>query len=81
MPLPRLPRNDRPEDIEAIGARIWKSDVAKIRRLSASQEVTFSALFRAVVRAGIAAIERELSQETETIGSGTMQHEGCSDEC
>jgi hypothetical protein len=26
-------------------------------------------LFRAVVRAGIAAIEEELSQETETIGA------------
>ncbi len=72
MPLPRLPRN-RSEDIEPIGARIWKSDVTKIRRLSASQEVTFSALFRAVVPAGIAAIEEELSQEPEIIGSTAIR--------
>jgi hypothetical protein len=71
----RLPRIHKPENVTLVAARIWRSDNTKLATLAAGQGVTFSAMFRAVVRAGIAAIEEELSQEPKIIGVTTIGDE------
>ncbi len=71
----RLPRIHKPENVKLVAARIWDSDNAKLVALAAGQGATFSAMFRAVVRAGIEAIENELSQDPKIIGVTTIGDE------